>query len=108
MKRVTCNSSNLIYMIQCTLCGSQYVGQTKNQLLKRINQHYSDINKNAATPVSRHFNSHEYNGFHPVKLYVLQLIRSPPDEGQEERNKWENYWMARLNTVVPNGMNIQD
>ena len=30
------------------------------------------------------------------------------DNAQELRNKWERIWMARLNTYVPYGMNIQD
>ena len=43
MVNVTCNSSNLIYIIACTICKIQYVGQTKNKILVRMNQHYSSI-----------------------------------------------------------------
>ena len=35
--RISCTSSNVIYMIQCNLCKKQYVGQTRNKLLTRIN-----------------------------------------------------------------------
>ena len=107
---VTCNSSNLIYMIECTICGIQYVGQTKNKILSRINQHYSSIKNLVDTPVSRHINSHSFEGFYPVRIYILTLIREDTDsiEGTENRNKWENYWMARLFTYVPKGLNIKD
>ena len=31
--RISCTSSNLIYLIQCQLCNMQYVGQTRNKIL---------------------------------------------------------------------------
>ena len=67
--KVTCNSKNIIYCIQCAECGIQYVGQTKNKFLARINQHRSDIKLKKDTPISRHFNQHK-----KYTLYVLQLI----------------------------------
>ena len=39
--RISCTSSNLIYLIQCNICKKQYVGQTRNKILTRLNQHYS-------------------------------------------------------------------
>ena len=40
-------------MIQCQICKIQYVGQTKNKILQRINQHYSSIRNKLETPVAR-------------------------------------------------------
>ena len=62
------------------------------------------------TPVSRHINSHSFEGFYPVRIYILTLIREDADsiEAAENRNKWENYWMARLYSYVPKGLNIKD
>ena len=110
MVNVMCNSSNLIYLIECTICKIQYVGQTKNKILVRMNQHYSSIKNKLETPVSRHFNSHTFEGFYPIRIYILTLIREDADsiEGSEQRNKWENYWMARLYSYVPKGLNIKD
>ena len=107
---VTCNSSNLNYMIECTICRIQYVGQAKNKILSRINQHYSSIKNLVDTPVSRHINSHSFEGFYPIRIYILTLIREDVDsiEAAENRNKWENYWMARLYSYVPRVLNIKD
>ena len=55
MKKVTCQSSNLIYVITCKICGIQYVGQTMNRLLTRFQGHNFDIMHNNDTTVSRHF-----------------------------------------------------
>ena len=97
-------------MIECTICGIQYVGQTKNKILQRINQHYISIKNKVDTPVSRHINSCSFKGFYPIRIYILTLIREDADsiEGTEMRNKWENYWMARLYSYVTKGLNIKD
>ena len=105
--RISCTSSNVIYLIQCNICKKQYVGQTRNKILIRLNQHYSTIRTKQDTPVSRHFNSHQCKEPYPVRIFILSLIKNC-DDASENRNKWERYWMARLNTYVPYGMNIQD
>ena len=75
-----------------------------------MNQHYSSIKNRLETPVSRHINSHSFEGFYPITIYILTLIRGDPDsiESSDLRNKWENYWMARLFSYVPKGLNIKD
>ena len=105
--RISCTSSNVIYLIQCVLCYKQYVGQTRNKLLIRFNQHYSSIRNKLETPVSRHFQGHNCTGPYPTRIFILSQIRNA-DNAQELRYKWEKIWMARLNSYVPYGMNILD
>ena len=97
-------------MIECQICKIQYVGQTKNKILTQINQYYSSIKNKLETPVVRHMNSHSYRGNSPIRIYILIQIHEEPDsdEASEERNKWENYWMVRLYSSVPKGLNIKD
>ena len=106
---VSCNSKNLICMIY-QICKIQYVGQTKNKILQRINQCYSSIRNKLETPVVRHMNSHTFRGNPPNKIYILTLIHEEPDSGEVgvERNKWENYWIARLYSYALKGLNIKD
>ena len=106
MVNVTCNSSNLIYMIECTICKIQYVEQTKNKILVRMNQHYSFIKKRylaTSIPILLRDST-------PIKIYILILIRGDSDliESSEQRNKWENYWMVRLYSYISKGLNIKD
>ena len=96
-------------MLECKLCGKQYVGQIKNKLLTRVNQHYSTVRMNADTPISRHFNFHHIKEDIPINIYVLQYIRAKdPDDQLDLRNKWEMYWIVRLHTVAPHRLNIMD
>ena len=97
-------------MIEYQICKIQYVGQTKNKILTQINQHYSLIRNKLETPVARHMNSDSYRGNPPIKIYILTLMHEQPDsdEASEVRNKWGNYWMAKLFCYVPKGLNIKD
>ena len=62
------------------------------------------------TPVSHHMNAHKFRGDPPIRIFILTIIHEEPDsdEASEQRNKWENYWMARLYSYVPKGLNIKD
>ena len=52
-----CGSENIIYLITCTRCGIQYVGETVNTLRFRMNAHRQSIKDNKDTLVAIHFNS---------------------------------------------------
>jgi hypothetical protein len=39
-----CKTENIIYLLECAICGLQYIGETKQQLCKRLNGHRSDAN----------------------------------------------------------------
>ena len=54
----TCNSTGVIYMIQCNKCpDTQYVGETGQTLRKRMNGHRQDIREeNIYVPIGKHFN----------------------------------------------------
>ena len=107
-KRVTCRSANVIYCIECDSCGLQYVGQTKNQLRKHMNNYFSTIRNSYDTLVAHHLNK-KHNLYIPkITVTILQLIRSSDNKDNDMRNIWENIWIGRLNTIAPKGLNIQD
>ena len=64
-----CTSQNVIYLIECKRCNMQYIGQTNQQVSKRMNSHRFDINtyggQSYATNIALHFNSdsHSLNDF---------------------------------------------
>ena len=110
---INCQTCNCIYLITCSCCGTQYVGQTKNKILTRFNSHFFDINHNNDTTVARHFNRCPPQK--PAKteglcISVLSFIRSPPDtkSAQIERDMEEKRWIHRLSSVVPRGLNLLD
>ena len=101
---ITCNTTNVIYLISCRLCGVQYVGETKNTLKKRFYGHRSTVKtKKLDTPVGQHFNLPN----HSISDMILQGIESLGHRKDSVRLSREKVWMKRLRTVEPHGLNIQ-
>jgi hypothetical protein len=46
---------NVVYLLDCHVCGSQYVGESVQPFNKRMNGHRSDLTKKTLLPVSQHF-----------------------------------------------------
>ena len=107
MTNINCQSSNIIYLITCTTCGIQYVGQTKNRLLTRFQGHHFDIKNQNDTTVSCYFNrcpSSRPAGFDGLEISVLSFIKNPSNSkgGQLERDREEKRWIHRLATLELN------
>ena len=101
LNNVNCNSSNLIYLITCSLCDIQYVGETGDTLRNRMNRHRSNIRLNQNTAVAIHFNSEKHSLRH-LSVIPIELIHH---DGKIQRLNREYYWQLRIGTVFPKGLN---
>ena len=109
MKNVCCQSTNLIYLLQCTVCNSLYVGQTKNAIMKRTYQHKYSIRRNDVnSTVARHYNAHDPVNPDQMKIHVLEFIKLPPESfaAWQLRLQREKVWISRLDTLIPTGLNL--
>jgi hypothetical protein len=52
---VNCKTPNVVYLLDCHVCGSQYVGESVQPFNKRMNGHRSDLTKKTLLFVSQHF-----------------------------------------------------
>jgi len=98
-----CVSTDVIYLITCKKCNMQYVGQTLQQVSKRMNNHRFHI-KNYRDPqfssnISTHFNTNNH--------CLLDFSFMPIDvvHGNMNRLMKETYWIHKLDTLYPNGLN---
>ena len=104
-----CKSENVVYAIECTLCGLIYVGETKGELRKRMNGHRSQINNGGNQLLYRHFNLPDHSTLSmKVKLefsrrYIIPqtslLIHVPPFVGSERNTGFDN-WELLLHMVA--------
>jgi hypothetical protein len=62
--QVDCGSCNIIYLITCNDCHSQYVGESKRSFRARISEHDRDVRFKKDTPVARHFKSPQHRWAH--------------------------------------------
>ena len=104
---LTCTSANLIYVLWCDLCrNTQYVGETMAQLKKRFYQHYQDIRTNKGTLVTRHFNlpGHAINN---MKVMPIEQVYCAPSDHTRRLTR-ETFWMTKLRTTYPLGLNTKE
>ncbi|CAH1248813.1 Hypp8431 [Branchiostoma lanceolatum] len=105
---ITCRTRNIIYMIQCKKCGTQYVGETGQTLANMMNGHRSFIKTDKDTPISAHFNqpSHTVADMEVVGLEKLEYGRTE-DLTRQRRLSRESYWIHQLRTLHPEGLNLE-
>ena len=96
-----CKESNVIYGIQCMICGGIYVGQTSQPLKTRIRQHQRDIRlKSPTSSVAKHFNTHDQDP--DMLIYILDT-----ESDKFKRLVKEMCWIEIMQTSDPSkGMNI--
>jgi hypothetical protein len=70
---VNCKTPNVVYLLDCHVSRSQYVGESVQPFNKRMNGHRSDLMKRTLLPVSQHFVSpgHSLDDFGRSKIYII-------------------------------------
>ena len=97
-----CKSTWVIYLITCKKCNKQYVGKTTTSLYTRFTNTKSDIkNRKKNLPIVDHFNSKDHS-IADVSLMAIENINNKTDHNIEKR---ESYWIAKLRTLRPDGIN---
>ena len=95
---VESQQTGVIYLITNTLNGKMYVGQTRKKLSYRISQHKSRSSK-AKAGIDAAIRKYGWENF------TVEVIETCPVEMLNER---EIFWIAKLNSKVPNGYNLTD
>ena len=107
-RRITRKLSNIIYLITCSKSNMYYVGETSREFRKRIYEHRNSVlnsKPNRCTPVSRHFTQTNHKATH-MEFSVLEWCT--PKFGFNEtglRRRHEVFWIFKLQSLVPLGIN---
>ena len=107
-EQLSCHSQNLIYLLSCCKCNTQYVGETTIPFNKRINIHRTA--KTGCEFMINHFrDSCPGAGF---KINIIEVFEGNGYSGnkvcasaREKRVERENFWMKELRTIFPYGLN---
>ena len=86
------------------------LGKQKKRIIDRFQGHIFDIKHNNNTTMARHFGSHNDHLDSNMTIHTLEYIRLPKDilRSNSLRDSRELVWILRLNTLIPNGLNILD
>jgi hypothetical protein len=105
---LSCTSSNVIYLLECEMCKSQYVGETGGACRDRMNGHRSGMRTKKDKILYDHFLDSPCTGY-SFKVQILEKLDPIPGKTIKEltniRQKKEDEWMSRLQTVFPYGLN---
>ena len=106
-KHITCELSNIIYLITCTKCHKHYVGETSRAFRKRMYEHKASVLKDGLiTPVSRHFKNDGHSHKH-MQFSVLQWCTPKFDiDSTSKRRRIELCWIFKLHSLAPIGFKI--
>ena len=105
---VSCNTQNLVYLLSCNNCNQQYVGETRQQLNKRMNTHRTS--KSGCEHIVNHKNT--CNGCE-LSIQILENLPGnghldtgdPDPNASRYRLDREDFWIKRLRTLFPYGLN---
>ena len=106
----TCQSNTLIYCLECNWCTIKDVGEKRTRIIDRFQGHIFSIKYINNTTVARHIDSHSDQLDPNMTIHLSEYIRLPKDVPRSNslRDSRELVWMHRLNTLIPNGLNILD
>ena len=99
---INCNTSNVIYLITCTKCHKQYVGETGRKLKTRITEHLHSIKNHKNTVIGIHFTSTH----HSIDHILIHPIESLHNSSNYRKVK-ELFWINKLQTL-DHGLNKKD
>ena len=107
---VNCKSKNVLYLVDCTLCKKPlYVGKSEYPMNIRINKHrFDSIQEDEETlEICDHFKEpgHSFNA--NARFTIIELIKRTfsKDDTRNLLKKRENFWIKRLKTLSPFGLN---
>ena len=105
---ITCETFNVIYLIQCRLCNLQYIGETKRRLKDRFNEHRRPILNPTGnyihTAVSEHFLTSNHSDNHML-LIPIEKLKNGRDSFRKAR---EAHLIHKAKTIEFLGINKRD
>ena len=131
---VNCKSANVIYILECSVCGLQYVGESKQPFHKRLNGHSSDhssqlrlipylhhiegekrthprfadwgvnLTKKPFLPVSQHFGLSDHSLEGFNRMKILVIEQNCLWSDFQRENR-ERFWIKELCVLHPDGIN---
>ena len=96
----SCDTTGGIYLLECTICNKQYVGESHTTIRNRM-RHHRNMSKTATNrPLYNHTQLHNSD----FSIYSLTIIDQVRDTVQRKNKEME--YIRLLKTKVPFGLNV--
>ena len=94
----------LYILLQFKKCCKQYVGQTNQNVSRRMNSHRFDI-RNCSIKHISHVVTHFGSTDNDCTLSDFSFVPIDVVQNNLDRLCKETYWIHKLKTMIPNGLN---
>ena len=107
---LNCRSPYCLYLGYCLKCPRhQYVGKSEPPAHMRFNTHRYDVNQPTGLSFDKHFSTPGHSFDHDARFILLEQIKNhrslPKEEIRSIMEQREDYWVRRLKTLSPQGLN---
>ena len=108
---VNCQSSWVIYIIECNICNLQYIGKSEIAFNLRLNNHRNHIKKEVSScELTEHFlhNKRTHNLDNNVIITIIEQIRKDNVSNEQKKDllrQREIFCQKKLNSMQRNGLN---
>lgn len=106
--RVNCATKKGIYLGSCKLCPKpQYVGKFETIWSIRLYNHRKDAKKPKSIPFDEHFSLPGHNFTKHARFIIIEALEKQVNTAIDRKilEDREDHWVARLQTMKPNGFN---
>ena len=88
--KFNCQTRNAVYVIECTICHKQYVGETSQMVNARFRFHESFIRTKKDNNIAEHFNMEN----HTPTSYTIKIVGQ--EEDKNRRLRLEESWIHKF------------
>jgi hypothetical protein len=87
-KKFSCESFNIIYLLNCNKCKQKYIGTTGRQLKSRIAEHKGYIAQQVSSRATGHHWNLPGHSLADLKVTILEQSKSKEEDYRKEREKF--------------------
>ena len=94
--------------MECTVCNKQYAGKAETAFNIRLNNHRKDAKDSSPILACRHFQQQGHNfNCHAKFIIIDKLVNTSRSKDilRERLIQRGNFWIQKLKTLVPYGLN---
>ena len=94
--------------MECTKCKLQYVSKAETELNLRTSNSRKDVLKLNVIPADRHFAQRDHDFNTDAKFTIIENLQNTKlskESITELLKKRENFWIKKLETLRPKGLN---
>ena len=107
---VNCHTTLGNYLGFCILCPKkQYIGKFETKFNSRMNNHRTDAKKQSSIPFDEHFNQPNHDFTQHARFIIIEKLKDTGNKDDNRRilKEREDYWIDRIKTYQPYGLNLQ-